>query len=96
MPIINGLPEDLKNDRGKRLYSFLKTISDVSLERMFGQEFLYSEAVELMSKHRFVNAKSICKMLYLTNYSLEAHELVIFSEEQYDSLVGFLNSGKES
>ena len=96
MPIINGLPADLKNDRGKRLYSFLKTISDVSLERMFGQEFLYSEAVELMSKHRFVNAKSICKMLYLTNYSLESHELVIFSEEQYDSLVGFLNSGKES
>ena len=96
MPIINGVPSDLNNDRGKRLYSFLETISDVSLERMFGQEFLYSEAVELMSKHRFVNAKSICKMLYLTNYSLDAHELVIFSEEQYVSLIGFLNSEKES
>lgn len=96
MPIINGIAEDIGNDRGKRLYSFLKTISDVSLERIFGQEFLYSEAVGLMSKHRFVDAKSICKMLYLTNYSLDAHELVIFSEEQYDSLVGFLSSENES
>ena len=96
MPIINGISEDIGNDRGKRLYSFLKTISDVSLERMFGQDFLYAEAVDLMSKHRFVSAKSICKMLYLANYSLDAHELVIFSEEQYDSLIEFLSSGKES
>ena len=96
MPIINDISKDIGNSKGKRLYSFLKTISDVSLERIFGQEFLYSEAVELMSQHRFVDAKNICKMLYLTNYSLDGDRLVIFSAEQYDSLIRFLNSENKS
>ena len=59
MPLTSEIPEALSNDRGKRLYSFLRVIANPHLEKnMFSVE----SAVQFMSKFAFLSDDQIMKI----------------------------------
>lgn len=96
MPIVNDIPKELIHDKGKRLYSFLRIIGDKSLEHFMGEELSYGEAVLFMKKHRYLNYKNICNILNIKKYSINGHELGVFSDIVYDSLITFLENNSEN
>ena len=95
MPVMKNIPEALKNDIGKRLYSFLKTIKDFSLERNLGQALLYGKSINLMRKFNYVDYKNICKLLCITQYHRSGFELTIHSESNYDDVISFLKTNTD-
>lgn len=96
MPLVPNIPSDLSNQIGQRLYSFLRVINDTSLECIFGEKIFYNKAITFMAQYNYINVKNICKLLYIGRYSVEGRELVIFSEENYDSLNAFLSSSTKN
>lgn len=94
MPLIDNIPNSLKNEIGKRLYSFLKITADASLERCLGKLMNFDEAVEFMKDYKFVNRKNICSLLYLGagTSDLSGNEMILFSDLHYDNLVNYLDS----
>lgn len=95
MPMIDDIPATLQNDVGKRLYSFVKTIKDFSLERNFGEHMLYEKSIQFMKKYAYVDCKNICSLLCLGKYYRNGTELTLFSTTAYDSLVSFLKRNTE-
>ncbi len=92
MPIINNVPTELTNERGKRLYSFLNVISNASLEGYLGYDNVYNNAVEFMTKYRYVSCDQICSFLQIKRYRYSNGELVISFGEDYNNIVDFLNT----
>ena len=92
MPLVENIPNQLTNDMGKRLYSFLNTISDASCEKYLGQELLYDDIVTFLNDFAFVNSKFICESLYIRRYSIKGYQLKLHSVENYEVLVKYLKS----
>lgn len=96
MPLIEKMPEELKIQEGKRLYSFLKTIKEFSLEKNLGQILLYEKSIDFMRKYKYIDCKNICKLLCLGQYYRVGPELTIFSDFNYDYLIEFMENGSDS
>ncbi len=92
MPLIEGVPDELTNDIGKRLYSFLRTIKNPLFEKVFGTSVLFEEAISFMRQYKFIDCKNICNLLCLEQYSIEGYELFIRLDSEYDNLIGFLKN----
>lgn len=91
MPLVDDIPIALKNDVGKRLYSFLRIIESPLLEKHFANYMYFDEVVDFLKTYKYVNGKSICDLLCLGRYSLSDYELVLFSESNYDLLINYIN-----
>lgn len=92
MPVMEKIPVELTKGIGKRLYSFLKTIKDFSLERNLGQVLLYEKSINFMRKFYYVDCRNICKLLCLGRYYRRGKELTLFSDSSYDDLISFLKT----
>lgn len=90
MPLISDIPDSLVEDKGKRLFSFLRTIADPSLEKGLAS---IEKSVRFMSQYAFVDYQQILKLLYIRKYEKVDTELRLFSESDYNQLEQFLNSG---
>jgi len=88
MPQIKSIPASLSNDKGKRLYSFLRIIADPSLEEGLAS---LENSVCFMSQHTLVDYQQILKLLYVKQYEKIDSELRLFSEDDFDRLVQFMN-----
>lgn len=89
MPLIDTIPDSLCMPQGKRLYSFLRTIADASLEKSF---LSIVDAVKFMYAHTFVDYKTILKNLHVKQYSVVGFELHLYSVNDYSRLIEFLDS----
>lgn len=96
MPLMETIPVELTNDIGKRLYSFLKTIKDFSLEKNLGQRLLYEKSINLIRKFRYVDYGNICKLLCLGRCSRSGLDLILYSDSSYDNLVSFLETNTDN
>ncbi len=90
MPLINPIPDSLNNEKGKRLYSFLRVIADPSLEEGLAP---MEHTVRFMSRHNFVDYEQILQLLYVKHYKKIDSTLHLFSEQEYDRLVQFMSCG---
>ena len=89
MPQVQDIPESLSNEKGKRLYSFLRVIAYPSLEENM---FSIESAVQFMSQHVFVNDEQILKLLYVKSYTVTDGELRLFSDIDYSRLTTFMET----
>lgn len=89
MPLLGEIPSSLHRDQGKRLYSFLNTIADPSLE--VGFQFI-TDAVRFMATHTFIDYQNILKQLYIKNYTVLGWQLRLHSESDYLRLITFMES----
>ena len=96
MPLIKDIPNTIFFERGKRLYSFLKVINDVSLERYFGLSISYDSAISFMKSFRYVDSENIFKLLSIGPHNFNGLELIMYSDENFDSLVKFLKSSTDN
>ena len=92
MPLVNDIPSELSNEIGKRLYSFLRVTNDASLDRIIGQSLPYDNAISFMSKYNYVDITNMCKLLYLGAHNVEGHDLVMYSDTNYDFLKIYLSN----
>ena len=90
--LVKNIPQELSDSRGKRLYSFLKTINNPALDRLYGVELIYDNVIEFFDEYVYVDARSLCEALLGTYYQQIGDKLQISSKEQYDSLVKYLES----
>ena len=90
MPLVEDIPSDLSNDIGKRLYSFLKVIENPSFEKIFDTNILFDDAISFMRKYKYVDCKNICALLFLKQYHIDGHELILHLDSEYDRVVTFL------
>lgn len=96
LSLIENIPIELTDDRGKRLYSFLKIIGNPHLENVFDSHLLYDDVVQFMSNYSYIDIKSICELLYFKNYFIEGKNLVLFYDEVYDNLISYINSDTDN
>lgn len=90
MPLVEDIPSDLFNDIGKRLYSFLRVIENPSFEKIFDANILFDDAISFMRKYKYVDCKNICALLFLKQYHIDGHELILNLDSEYDRVVMFL------
>ena len=90
MPLVEDIPSDLSNDIGKRLYSFLRVIENPSFEKIFDANILFDDAISFMRKYKYVDCKNICALLFLKQYHIDGHELILHLDLDYDRVVAFL------
>ena len=96
MPLIKDIPQDLDDDRGKRLYSFLSIIGYPLLEKYFYNYISFDEVIVFLQSYKYVNGKNICDLLCFGGYSLSGNELVLYSETNYDLLINYIKTKTES
>lgn len=90
MPLVEDIPSDLSSDIGKRLYSFLRVIENPSFEKIFDANILFDDAISFMRKYKYVDCKNICALLFLKQYTIDGHELILHLDSEYDCVVMFL------
>lgn len=95
MPLIQNIPASLKDEKGKRLYSFLRIIENASLENVLGQKLSYDEVIDYTEQYKYVDIKNLCKLLFLRNYTIDGTEIVTYDDSQYDEIIAYLKSNTE-
>ena len=100
MPLINDIPSSLFDDRGKRLYSFFKAISDEYFQiELFSDTCsndIIENKLELISPNIFINYKILLDLLYIKQYDKIDNELVLFDKKEFNRISDFINSNKLS
>ena len=95
MPLIQNIPELLKDEKGKRLYSFLRIIENASLENILGKKLSYDEVITYTKQYKYVDIKNLCKLLFLKHYTIDGTEIVTYDDSQYDEIIAYLQSSAE-
>lgn len=91
MPLLSDIPVELFDVRGKRLYSFLKTISNPSLEGLLSSDASIEMAVDFMYQYAFVDHVTLLKLLYIKQYNKTGMMLRLYNENDYNLLEQFMN-----
>ena len=92
MPLIQEIPEDLSNEIGKRLYSFLRVIAEPALEESLSS---IDNIVKFMCQFSFVSYEKMLKLLYVKKYEVIDWQLHLFFESDYMRLTEFMESEHE-
>lgn len=90
--LVEDIPDELSEDRGKRLYSFLKIISNPALEEGISSRMSMETAVSFLKQHHISDYTLLLKFLHIDAYSKTDYTLTIRSEKQYFQLKEFLDS----
>lgn len=100
MPLIDDIPSSLFDDRGKRLYSFLKAISDEYFQiELFSDTCsndIIENKLELISPNIFINYKILLDLLYIKQYDKRDKKLVLWDKKKFNRISDFINSNKLS
>lgn len=89
MPQIQAIPESVSNDKGKRLYSFLRVIANPALEENMSS---IESTVQFMSQYSFIEHEQILKLLYIKKYNIFNEKLRLHSEGDYSRLTTFMEA----
>lgn len=87
-PLVPDIPSSLTNEVGKRLYSFLRTMADSSLEKNLAS---IDKTIDFMRQFDFINYKHILDLLYVKG-EMDVHgNLFLEKETDYRKLVEFMD-----
>ena len=92
MPQIQDIPESLSNEKGKRLYSFLRVIANPALEESMSS---IENTVQFLSQYAFISYEQILKLLYVKRYEVIDGQLRLFTENDYTRLTTCMESDSE-
>lgn len=96
LPISSNVPELIKYEKGKRLYSFLEMIVNGYLE----DDVLYNtdlkQTIKFLLNYEISDYRILLKILNISSYSKEKEELIIYRKEDFDRLAAFFNENSES
>lgn len=92
IPLMANIPKTLDQERGKRLYSFLRMIADPALEEWVTP---IKRSVEWLSKHTFIEYRTLLKFLYIKQYEKTDTVLRLFDDKDYERVVCIMKAENE-
>ncbi len=94
---IEDIPSSLSDDRGKRLLSFLKIISNPSLEESSFSTVWLEREVDFLTRFPIYDSSILMKYLNIETkgYSITDTTLRLFSKHQYQRLTAFMDGKTE-
>lgn len=92
MPQTQDIPDSLSNDKGKRLYSFLRVIANPALEESISS---IEKSVQFMSQYAFLNYEQILGLLYVKKYEVTDGQLRLIFENDYSRLIAFMEANTD-
>ena len=92
IPQVESIPDSLKIEEGKRLYSFLRVVENPSLESNFEPQVFIKHFLEFAKQYSFIDYKNLLNLLYIKRYKKTAGELSLFDQKDYDKLKSYLDS----
>lgn len=95
LPKIKSIPAELSSDKGKRLYSFLSIIKDISLEDGISSEMSIDSAVDFIGKHRIHDYRILIKLLNVKSCKKNESILEFYNEDQYLRLESYFKTNSE-
>ena len=88
MPYVDDIPKSLSNEKGKKLYSFLRTITNP----LYIKDLAFiKNSVRLLEQYTFVDYHQILKTLYIQRYTKKEKEICLVNKNDYDLLEQLLN-----
>lgn len=92
---IHDIPNELTDERGKRLYSFLRFISNPLEEFLIGKSTsFFSNVLSFMKQFSFIDIDNLCYLLSLSAFPITDNSLTLYNDEQFNSLTEFLSAKK--
>ena len=95
LPQIKDIPSDLTSDRGKRLYSFLRILTDPSLEDGISSEMSIDGAIDFIGKHKIHDYKVLLKLLNVKSCSKNGSVLDFHKKDQYLRLESYFKTNTD-
>lgn len=92
MPQTQDIPESLSNEKGKRLYSFLRVIANPALEESMAS---IEKTVQFMSQYAFISYEQILELLYVKKFDVTDGQLRLSSKNDYSRLIAFMEANTE-
>ncbi len=88
MPYVDDIPKSLTNEKGKRLYSFLRAITNP----LYIKDLAFiKNSIRLLEQYTFVDYHQILKTLYIQRYTKKEKEICLVNKNDYDLLEQLLN-----
>lgn len=95
LPQIKNIPSELTTDRGKRLYSFLRILTDPSLEDGISSEMSIDGAIDFIGKHKIHDYKVLLKLLNVKSCSKNGSVLDFHEKDQYLRLESYFKTNTD-
>lgn len=93
--LLDSIPSELTDDKGKRLYTFLRVIRNPHLERqVFGKDAM-DEVVLFLKDKMVYDHTALLSLLHVFRYDRKGELLVVLSEDQYDWLTNYMSMSTE-
>ena len=102
---LDNIPDSISMDEGKRLFSFLKILSNPQMDVLFDKDIWLSKIISTLDDSAYIHYKDLLKLLYLDktdgyNPELKPKKqqgtLIIYQKEIYEKLIDILNNSKYS
>lgn len=92
IPQVESIPDSLKIEEGKRLYSFLRVVENPSLANNFEPQVFINNFLKFAKQFSYIDYKNLLNLLYIKKYEKTAGELSLFDQKDYDKLKLYLGS----
>ena len=96
LPQIKSMPSSLADEKGKRLFSFLRIIKDPSLEEGVSSKMSIKRAASLLTEYKVFDYTVLLKYLSISPYEKSNSQLRIIKKDQYDRLITFIKNGTKT
>lgn len=102
---LDNIPDSISMDEGKRLFSFLKILSNPQMDVLFDKDIWLSKIISTLDDSTYIHYRDLLKLLYLDktdgyNRELKPKKqqgtLIIYQKEIYEKLIDILNNSKYS
>lgn len=84
MPLVPEIPDSIPNILGKRLYSFLHSVSSPSLDAaLYGSSVFAGRMIDFLFPHKYIDYVTLLSSLKISPYRLANHELTVYKDEDF-------------
>ena len=92
--INSNIPTQITHDKGKKLYSFLQTISNPRLGKwMINEEYARKEA-EFLLDYKYINCKQLLEFLNIDRYDIDGNHLGLSIKDDFDYIKKLIDDSK--
>ncbi len=98
LPLINKIPDDLTDEKGKKLFSYLSLIRDQSLIKEIMPSESFGESVDNVILNKINDYAILLSILNIKDYTKKDNNLVLYgknSKETYDQIISFFKKEDE-
>ncbi len=86
LPLVNDVPKELSDERGRRLFSLLKMIENEKDEKSLDFVKFYNRKTKFIKDNfLYVDTDYLCKELCISNYKIDKYSLIL-EDQDYKNL----------